>query len=80
MLAVDAARWWGPLGWLYRNTPGNIAASIIWAGPPFVAGAVYGKRRAVKTDAHNLWMAQTQAAQHRQITGEDPPQHPHLTV
>ena len=26
---VDAARWWGPFGWLYRNTPGNLVASAI---------------------------------------------------
>lgn len=29
---IDADHWWGPAGWLYRNTPGNLAASAIAFG------------------------------------------------
>lgn len=40
MLAVNAAHWWGPAGWLFRNTPGNLAAS----GIAFVAGVTVGSK------------------------------------
>ncbi|MHA0111221.1 hypothetical protein ACXYUI_29455, partial [Klebsiella pneumoniae] len=38
---VDAARWPGPAGWLYRNVPGNLAASAI----AFAAGYVVAEIR-----------------------------------
>lgn len=44
MSAVDAAHWWGPFGWLYRNTPGNFAASAI----AFVAGWMLKGRQVVR--------------------------------
>ena len=73
---IDAAHWWGPAGWLYRNTPGNIAASVIWAGPPFVAGTLYGKHRAEKVDAHNKWLAQHVAEVNAVVTGTPAAPHP----
>lgn len=44
MIAVDAAHWWGPAGWIYRNTPGNLAASAM----AFTAGSVWGYRKVLK--------------------------------
>lgn len=53
VLAVAAAHWWGPFGWLYRNCPGNLAAS----GICFVAGVFAGRaglnRLHAKLDAHH---------------------------
>ncbi len=43
MIAVDAARWWGPLGYLYRNTPGNLLASLLWIVP----GVAYARWKAI---------------------------------
>ena len=56
-LAVDAAHWWGPAGWLYRNTTGNIAASAIWGPIGLAVGAVWAKHKVVlpihaRLDAH----------------------------
>ena len=42
---VNAAHWWGPAGWLYRNTPGNIAASVIWAVPAYLIGVRRGWKK-----------------------------------
>lgn len=39
---LDAAHWWGPVGWVYRNTPGNLAASAMC-----VAGAWLWKGRKI---------------------------------
>ena len=44
---VDAAHWWGPLGWLYRNTTGNIAASALWGPIGLVIGATWAKRKVI---------------------------------
>ncbi len=78
ILGVDSYHWWGPLGWLAKNTPGNIAASVIWAGPPFMAGVVVGKRRLAKADAHNRWVAQHVAEVNAAVTGTPAAPHPHL--
>ncbi len=78
ILGVDSYHWWGPLGWLMKNCPGNIAASVLWAGPPFMAGIVIGKRRAAKTDAHALWTAQHLAEVNAAVTGTPAAPHPHL--
>ena len=40
MIAVDAAHWWGPAGWLYRNTPGNLTSSAIAFTAGFTVGYV----------------------------------------
>lgn len=53
---IDATHWWGPFGWLYRNTPGNLAASVI----AFTAGYVLKGRQIVRklhteiTHSHEL--------------------------
>ena len=48
MIAVDVAHWHGALGgtvaWIYRNTPGNLAASAI----AFTAGYLVKGRSIVK--------------------------------
>lgn len=81
MIAVDAAHWPQPFGWTYLNVFGNVVASVVWAGPPFLAGAVYGKRRAAKTDAHSHWMATHMARVHAVAVGppDEHPQHGSLT-
>ena len=79
LLAVDAAHWYGPLGWLYRNTPGNLAASAI----AFSAGLVAGRRPWKRLKAHNRWMAEHMARIHMAATGAAPdphPQHGHLAA
>lgn len=75
MLAVDAAHWPQPWNWVYSNVFGNVVASVIWAGPPFLAGAVYGKRRVAKSDAHARWMATHLAKVHAAVGGTPDP-HP----
>ncbi|MCU4184018.1 hypothetical protein K6U06_06575 [Acidiferrimicrobium sp. IK] len=45
--AVDAARWWGPAGWLYRNCAGNLAASAVWGPVGFGLGALWAHRKIV---------------------------------
>lgn len=45
---VNAAHWWGPAGWLYRNTVGNIAASAIWGPVGLIVGATWEKRKVIR--------------------------------
>lgn len=78
LLAVDAASWPGPAGWLFRNTPGNLAAS----GIAFGAGLVVGRRPWKRVKAHNRWMALQLAHVHLAATGvhaEPHPEHGALT-
>lgn len=44
---VDAAHWWGPAGWLYRNTPGNLAASAVWGPIGLILGAAWERRKVI---------------------------------
>lgn len=76
-LATDAANWRFPWGWLYRNVLGNIVASIMWAGPPFVLGAWWGNRRAHKSDEHREWTARALAQLHDATTPESVQLAPH---
>lgn len=76
LLAVAADRWPFPWGYGYRNILGNVLASVVWAGPPFLAGVLWGKRRARRADEHRKWMAEHLANIHRATTGEDPAEHP----
>jgi hypothetical protein len=80
MVAVDAANWLFPFGYAYRNLLGNVLASVLWAGPPFVAGVLIGKRRAQRTDAHNEWMARHVAEVNAQVTGSPAAPHPFLDM
>lgn len=48
IVGVDTYHWWGPLGYLFRNTPGNLVASALWAGPAFLLGYVKGWRKHLK--------------------------------
>ena len=76
MIAVDAAHWWGPVGYLYRQTPGNLIASFI----AFVAGYLVGrgpvKRILAEHRAHQKWSAEHLAEIHRATTGSSPAPHP----
>lgn len=67
ILAVDAAHWWGPAGWAYRNLPGNVAADVLFG----IAGYYAGVRKAwqrlhTKLDSHhNQQMDAHRATQER---------------
>lgn len=78
MIAVDAAHWWGPAGYLYRNTPGNLIASFI----AFLAGYFVGKgpvRRVLSEHrAHQAWVAQHLAEVNETVTGTPAAPHPTL--
>lgn len=75
----------GPIGWVFQNQGGimgNIVASMLWAGPPFLAGAVWGKRRARASDehrerveVHHAWMAE-HLARHLEAQGVPVDPHP----
>jgi hypothetical protein len=53
VVMVDAARWWGPVGWGYRNLPGNLTASGVCFVAGFVAGRTGLKHLHAKLDAHH---------------------------
>jgi hypothetical protein len=71
IFAVDAAHWPGIAGWLFRNTPGNLAAS----GLAFAAGISLGwvkGRKALrelhsKLDAHHAESMRAHEAIHHQL-------------
>ena len=44
---VDAAHWWGPLGWFYRACLDNVAASAIWGPIGLLIGAAWAKRKVI---------------------------------
>ena len=50
MIAVDAAHWPEPFAWLYKNTPGNLAAS----GITFTSAMVWGWRKVLKPHLDRL--------------------------
>ena len=72
----------------------NIGASIVWGFLAGLNGLFIARKIKAawarlhgKIDAHNKrqhehneWMAQTQAALHREATGHEPPPHPHFDV
>ena len=72
MIAVDAAHWIGPFGWLYRNTPGNLAAS----GICFTLAIAKARSVWIKHKAHEKWVAQHIASIHLSTTGEPASDHP----
>ncbi len=76
ILGLNAYAWPWPLGYFAQSVWPNIIASVLWAGPPFVAGTVYGKHRAAKKDAHDRWTAETLAKVHLAATGNPPADHP----
>lgn len=39
IIALDTYHWWGPIGYLFRNTPGNIIAGFIQLGIGLAIGA-----------------------------------------
>ncbi len=72
ILAVDSYHWWGPLGWLAKNTPGNLAAS----GICFAAAGVKVRAEWVKHKAHEKWVAQHVAEVNAAVTGTPAAPHP----
>lgn len=38
--AIDAAHWWGPAGWFYRNCPGNLVAGFVQVGLAALAASL----------------------------------------
>lgn len=71
---VDASHWWGPAGWLYRNTPGNLAASAI----AFTAGwALKGKQIVKgihdKLDRHHKELVDLHHITHDAVSGVETP-------
>jgi hypothetical protein len=77
MTALDAYRWGWPWGWAAQTVWPNIVASVIWAGPPFLLGALWGQRRARRADAHNTWVTAHLARIHHTVTGRPADPHPH---
>ena len=66
-----------PLGWLWSKTK-------FWPLRPIKHG-IQGLHEKLdahhkRVEAHNEWMAKTHAAIHREITGKEPPPHPHFDI
>ena len=69
-----------PLGWVWAKTK-------YWPLRPMREGFAKMHEHFERIHAHhqrqhehNEWMAQTQAAIHREATGKEPPDHPHFDV
>lgn len=44
---IDAAHWWGPVGWFYRALLSNVLASAVWGPIAFALGAAWEKRKVI---------------------------------
>lgn len=76
MIAVDAAHWWGPVGYLYRQTTGNLIASGIAFTAGFLAGHGPVKHVLSEFREHQKWSAQHLAEVNAVVTGTPAAPHP----
>ncbi len=70
---IDAAHWWGPAGWLYRQCMGNLAASAIWGPVGLIVGAAWERRKVIgpihrKLDAHHEAQMDAHRTTHAAVT------------
>lgn len=70
MIAVDAAHWPAPLGYLYTGILDNWLASLCWAVPAFFFGKWFEKRQQGRHEDLKATMADHHAALHRKLDAQ----------